>query len=143
MRGGRVYTWEWRSPPPRRTTVLGLAVRFVVNVAALWAAQALVRGFSIDGAAALLFGAAIFGGVNAVIRPAVAAASCALTCATLGLFTLVINTAMLALTAWLAGKAGLAFRVDGVIAASLAAIVISAVSTVLSRWAEANVTGAG
>lgn len=120
--------------------MLGLAVRFVVNVAALWLAQLIVRGFSIDSVSALVLGAAIFGAVNAVIRPLVAAVSCALTCATLGLFTLIINTGMLALTAWIAGKAGLAFHVDGFIAAFLAALVISAVSTVLSRWAEATVT---
>lgn len=121
--------------------MLGLAVRFTVNVAALWFAQLLVRGFAIDGVPALLFGAAIFGLVNAVIRPVVAFFSCALTCATLGLFTLIINTAMLALTAWIAGQLGLAFRVDGFIAAFLGALVISLASTVLSRWAGRNVLG--
>ena len=46
---------------------------------------------------------------------------------------------MLGLTAWIAGKFDLAFRVDGFIAAFLAALVISVVSTMLSRWADANV----
>ncbi|MDE3096277.1 MAG: phage holin family protein [Chloroflexota bacterium] len=119
--------------------MFGLVVRFLVNVAALWVAQALVRGFAINTPGALLFGAVIFGAVNALIRPVVAMFSCLLTVLTLGLFTLVINTAMLGLTAWVAGKFGLAFHVDGFIAAFLGALVISLVSTILSHWAKANV----
>jgi putative membrane protein len=114
-------------------------VRFLVNVAALWFAQFLIRGFDIDSVPALAFGAIIFGVVNAFIRPVVAMFSCLLTCATLGLFTLIINTAMLGLTAWIAGKFDLAFRVDGFVAAFLGALVISIVSTLLSRWADENV----
>ena len=114
-------------------------VRFVVNVAALWFAQLIVRGFSIEGAGALIFGAIIFGLVNAFIRPIVAMFSCLFTILTLGLFTLIINTAMLGLTAWIAGKVGLAFHVDGFIAAFLGALVISLASTILSRWADENI----
>jgi putative membrane protein len=58
---------------------------------------------------------------------------------TLGLFTLIINTAMLGLTAWIAGKFDLAFHVDGFIAAFLGALVISLVSTLLSRWATSSI----
>jgi putative membrane protein len=138
-RRGSVFYWEWRAPAPQDFGVLGLAVRFVVNVAALWFAQLIVHGFDINSAAALGFGAVIFGVVNAFIRPVVKMFSCLLTCATLGLFTLIINTAMLGLTAWIAGKFGLAFHVDGFVAAFLGALVISVVSTMLSRWADANV----
>ena len=117
----------------------GLAVRFVVNVAALWLAQAVVPGFDIRGAAALIFGAVIFGVVNALVRPVVAALSCLLTLVTLGLFTLIINAAMLGLTAWLAGKFDLAFEVDGFVAALFGALIIAVVSTLLTRWAHENV----
>jgi putative membrane protein len=138
-RQGSVFYWEWRGPEPEDFGALGLAVRFLVNVAALWFAQFLIRGFDIDSVPALAFGAIIFGVVNAFIRPVVAMFSCLLTCATLGLFTLIINTAMLGLTAWIAGKFDLAFRVDGFVAAFLGALVISIVSTLLSRWADENV----
>lgn len=138
-RTGGVFYWEWRAPTHEDFGPIGLAVRFVINVAALWVAQALVRGFEIHGLGALAFGAVIFGVVNAFIRPVVAMFSCVITCATLGLFTLIINAAMLGLTAWIAGKLGLAFRVDGFIAALLGALVIAAVSTLLSRWADRNV----
>jgi len=139
MRQGGFFVWQWRPPRSEDFGALGLIVRFLVNVAALWVAQALVRGFSIDGAGALIFGAVIFGVINAVIRPVVAMFSCLLTLLTLGLFTLIINTAMLGLTAWIAGKFDLDFRVDGFIAAFLGALVISCVSTILSAWARAHV----
>jgi putative membrane protein len=134
----RFFYFEWRGPDRREFGWQGLAVRFVINVAALWFSQWIIRGFDIDGWAALLFGAAIFGAVNAFIRPIVAFVSCPLTVLTLGLFTLIINTAMLGLTAWIAGWFDLAFDVDGFIAAFLGALVISIVSTVLSKWADTN-----
>jgi putative membrane protein len=141
VRRDRVYAFRWRPPRRRDLDAAGLAVRFVVNVAALWFAQLIIRGFDIDSASALIFGAAIFGLVNALIRPVVAMFSCLLTCATLGLFTLIINTAMLALTARIADVFGLAFTVHGFRAAFLGALVISIVSTVLSRWADRQVLG--
>lgn len=140
-RQGALFFLEVRKPEPEETGLLGLAVRFVINVAALWVAQFLVRGFDIEGWAALLVGAAIFGGVNAVIKPVVALLSCPITCLTLGLFTLVINAAMLGLTAWLAGLFDLEFEVDGFIAAVLGALIVALVSTVLSWWADANLLG--
>ncbi len=139
MRDRSFFYWEWRSPKAEDFGVLGLLVRFLVNVAALWFAQLIIRGFSIDSAGALIFGAIIFGVINAFIRPIVAMFSCLFTILTLGLFTLIINTMMLGLTAWIAGKFDLAFHVDGFIAAFLGALVISIVSTILSRWATENV----
>jgi putative membrane protein len=58
--------------------------------------------------------------------------TCPLILLTLGLFTLVINGLMLWLTAWVAGRLGLAFTVAGFVPALLGAIVISIVSVILS-----------
>jgi putative membrane protein len=138
MRRGSFFYWQWRAPRSEDFGILALVVRFAVNVAALWIAQALVRGFDIDSVGALIFGAIIFGIINAFIRPVIAMFSCLLTALTLGLFTLIINTAMLGLTAWIAGKFNLAFRVDGFIAAFLGALIISLVSTILTKWATTN-----
>lgn len=140
MRRDGSYTyWEWK--PPRREDfgLWGLAARFLVNVAALWLAQWIIPGFDIEGAGALIFGALIFGIVNALIRPVVAMFSCLLTVLTLGLFTLIINTMMLALTAWIAGWFDLEFQVEGFLAAFFGALIIAIVSTVLSRWADEKV----
>ncbi len=136
---GRFFYIEWRRPDRRDFGWQGLVARFLINVAALWFAQFIVQGFDIKGWAALMVGALIFGAVNAVVRPVVAIVSCPVTVLTLGLFTLIINTAMLGLTAWIAGAFDLNFEVNGFIAAFLGALVISITSIVLSRWVETNV----
>src|SRR5690348_10245956 len=122
-RHGSIFYFEWKGPEAENFGLLGLVVRFIVNIAALWVAQLVVRGFAINSVAALVFGAVIFGTVNAFIKPVVAMFSCLLTCATLGFFTLIINTAMLGLTAWIAGWFDVAFHVDGFTAAFLGALV--------------------
>ncbi len=138
-RQGSIFFFHLKGPESEDFGVLGLAVRFVINVAALWIAQALIRGFDIESVPALIVGAIIFGSVNAIIKPIVSMLSCALTCATLGLFSLIINAIMLGLTAWIAGWFDLAFDVDGFIAAFLGAFVIAVVSTLLTTWADRNV----
>jgi len=138
-RQGEYYYWEWRRPQPEDFGLLGLALRFAINVAALWFSQLVVTGFDVEDAPALIFGAVIFGVINAIIKPVVKMFSCLLTILTLGLFTLIINTAMLGLTAWIAGQLDLDFKVDGFIAAFLGALVISIVSTILSAWAGENI----
>jgi putative membrane protein len=138
-RDDRFFYFEWRTPNGRDLDVPSLVVRFLVNIAALWFSQWIIRGFDIEGAGALIFGAIIFGLVNAFIRPVVAIVSCPLTILTLGLFTLIINTIMLGLTAWIAGLFDLEFQVDGFVAAFLGALVISIASTLLSWWARRNV----
>ena len=138
-RNDNYFYWEWRRPEPADFGFMGLVVRFIVTVAALWIAQWLVRGFDIHSAGALLFGAIVFGVVNAIVRPFVSCATCLLTILTFGLFTLIINTMMLGLTAWIAGLFDVGFEVDGFIAAFLGALVISVVSAVLGWWTTRNV----
>ncbi|MBI2723539.1 MAG: phage holin family protein [Chloroflexi bacterium] len=138
----RAFVFRWPlGPDPDVSGLAGLALRFLVNVAALWVAQWLVRGFYINTWAALLVGAAIFGAVNAILRPIVARFSCLFTLLTLGLFTLIINTLMLGITAWSARQFGLAFYVDGFWAGFFGALVISIASTLLSRWTGSAVAG--
>ena len=86
------------------------------------------RGRSIDAVGA------IFGALNAVVRPVAQLLGFPLTCLTLGLFALVINAAMLALAAWIAGLGGLEVEIDGFLAAFLGALLISFVSTLLSSF---------
>lgn len=138
-RQGFAAYWAFRRPAREDFGAWGLAVRFLVNVAALWLAQWIVPGFDIEGAGALIFGALIFGIINAFIRPVVAMFSCLLTALTLGLFTLIINAAMLGLTAWIAGWFDVEFQVEGFLAAFFGALIIAVVSTLLSKWADENV----
>jgi putative membrane protein len=138
-RKGDVFYVRFQQPRREDFGVLGLVVRFVINVAALWVAQALVTGFDIDSWPALLLGAVIFGGINAFVKPIVSFISCPLTCLTLGFFLLIINAAMLALTGWIAGWFDMAFEVDGFWAAFLGALVIAVISAILTVLADAMI----
>ncbi|HEY4694170.1 MAG TPA: phage holin family protein, partial [Bellilinea sp.] len=82
--------------------------------------------------------ALIFGLVNAIIRPLLMAVSCPILILTLGLGTLLINTAMF----WLAGvigtQFGVGFTVNGFVGAFLGALVVSVVSFILSLFFNKN-----
>jgi putative membrane protein len=103
-----------------------------VNALGLFLASVLVPGVHIGDWQALVVGTAIFGIVNTLLKPLAAMLSCCLIAATFGLFVLVINAAMLAATAWAAGRLGMHFEVDGFWAALFGALVISAVSIAAS-----------
>lgn len=76
--------------------------------------------------------------VNAVVRPILSALTLPITCVTLGLFQLVVNTLMLLLAGWISGLFGLTLQFDSFWWALLAGVVIG----VLSAIVEA-VTGLG
>jgi putative membrane protein len=73
--------------------------------------------------------AAIFGLVNALLGTILRILAFPITVATLGLFALVVNAALLALTAWLTDS----LAIDGFWTAVLAALIIALVSVVLNR----------
>jgi len=115
-----------------------LLLRLIINAIALFAAtQVGIPGLRFDGDwKTIVVVAFIFGLVNTLIRPLLALLTCPLILLTLGLFTLVVNAAMLALTGWLAQQFNLGFVVDGFWAAFVGALVVSIVS-----WALALVVG--
>ncbi len=114
--------------------LLSLVIRLGINAAALWLAAEWVRGFEIEGWQSLVATATIFGVVNALIKPVAHLLGCPLTCLTLGLFVLVVNAAMLALTVWIAGWFDLDVEIDGFWAALFGALLVSFVSAVLSAF---------
>jgi putative membrane protein len=99
-----------------------------VNAAGLYLAAARVPGIEVGDWQSLVAGTAIFAIVNMLLRPVALFLSCCLVVATFGLFVVVVNAAMLGVTAWAAGGLGLNFRVDGLWSAIGGALVISAVS---------------
>ena len=111
-----------------------LLTRVVVNAVALAVAIWLVQGITLTGdteaerLTALLVVAAVFGAVNAFVRPIVTFLALPFILLTLGLLLLVINGLMLLLTSWLSGQIGLGFDVDGFWAAVVGAIVVSVVT---------------
>ncbi|MCA9738329.1 MAG: phage holin family protein [Gemmatimonadota bacterium] len=106
-----------------------LLLRLLVNAVALWAAARLVDGVSLVGEPIdIVIVAAIFGLVNALLKPLVTFFSFPLIVVTLGLFTLVVNAAMLAVTSSLSSV----LDVDGFGPALLGALVVSIVSMLLN-----------
>jgi putative membrane protein len=111
-----------------------LLLRLIINAAALYAAtQVGIPGLRFDGDwKTIVVVAFIFGLVNALVRPLLTLLTCPLILVTLGLFVLIINAVMLALTGWVSGQLGLGFTVNGNWAAFLGAVVVSIVSWLLS-----------
>ena len=112
-----------------------LIIRVLINAVALWLTAQILPAFDLTGnVLGILIVAIIFGLVNAFIRPIVKLLSLPITVLTLGLFTLVINTAMLMLTAWIAGGY---LSIEGnflqqLLWAFLGSIIISIISAILS-----------
>jgi putative membrane protein len=79
--------------------VPGLLFRWALNAFALWLTSAVVGGISVSGPLPLFFAALVLGILNAVIRPLLLILTLPINLLSLGLFTLVINGAMLELTA--------------------------------------------
>jgi putative membrane protein len=103
-----------------------LLLRWIGTGLALWVATRVVPGVDYQGPWwGLLVVAIVFGLVNALVRPLVVALTCPFVILTLGLGLLLINGAMLGLTAWLAGDW---LRIEGCVPAVLGAILISLVS---------------
>jgi len=114
---------------------MNFLLRLVVNAAALWVATEIVPGVGYEGGALpFLAVALIFGLINATIRPITKLLTCPLILLTLGLFALIVNGLMLWLTSSVAGSLGLGFRVAGFWPAFWGALVVSIVSTLLSRF---------
>src|SRR6184192_2614626 len=89
--------------------LVGLAIAWAINAAALWAADALWGSVRIHGWAAYLIGSAVLGIANTILKPVLALLTLPLIVVTLGFFYLVINIAMVALAEWVAPN----FSIDG------------------------------
>jgi putative membrane protein len=76
-------------------------LRFIITAAALWAIAKYVPGFHIDGWLSAVIAAVIFGIINTIIGPILKLLTLPLTILTLGLFSIVVNWILFALTVWL------------------------------------------
>jgi len=89
--------------------VARLVIAWAINLAALWAANAIWDGVRIEGWKAYLIGSAVLGIANAVLKPLLTVLTLPLIIITLGFFYLLINIAMVALAEWIAPN----FSIDG------------------------------
>lgn len=126
-----------RYPARRKQTtheqIERLLVRLIISAVAIWIASHLISGITpLNDIRLVVLVTLIFGAVNALIKPLFSLLTCPLQMLTLGLFTFIVNAAMLGLTAWIAEQLAIPFQVNGFIAALLGAIVVSVVSWILS-----------
>ncbi len=126
-----------------------LVLTILINALALWVAAWALPGIvvgesgtpatgnaTLDIVLAYLFIGLVFGVVNALVRPIVRLLALPLTILTLGLFTVIINAAMLMLTAWLTSFTPVHFEIDSFFwTAIFASIIISLVSLVAGSLA--------
>lgn len=122
----RVRVFDFGDSVPRSPREI--LVRFVVHGAGLWLAAGLVPGIQVGDVPSLAAATAIFGLLNAFVRPLAYLASACLIVLTLGLFIFVIHAGLLAVTAWICGQLGLAFSIEGFWSALFGSLIVSLVS---------------
>lgn len=110
--------------------------RWLISTVAVLVATYIVPGIKFDRWQDLLVATLVLGLLNSFLRPLLLLLSLPLLIFTLGLFTLVINAALLLLVSALLGKDH--FMVDGFWTAVLGALIISVVSLLLN-----SITGTG
>lgn len=111
-----------------------LIIRWLINMVGLYLAVMIVPGVNLssDEWISFVWLALIFGLLNALVRPILKLLTCPLIILTLGLGTLLLNTAMLYILEWAAGLFNIGFTLDDFWAAFLGALVVSVVSLVLT-----------
>jgi putative membrane protein len=118
---------------------MGILIRLVISAVALWISTLVFSGIELGGdtwvqkIGTLLLVAAIFGVVNAILRPIIKVLGCWAYILTLGLIALVVNGALFMFTSWLCDKLDLPFSVDKFWpTAVLGALLVSIVSWLLN-----------
>ena len=111
-----------------------LIIRWIILTIAIAATAYILPGVTVTGGAVgMLVIAAIFGLVNAFIRPILKLLTCPLVVLTLGLFTFVINAFLFWLTAQISTQVSAnVLLVDSFWTAFLASIIVSIISAVLN-----------
>jgi putative membrane protein len=110
-----------------------LVIRTLVTMLALWVAGYFLVGFSVAGGfVGFLTAGLVLALLNGLVRPVIKLVTLPLILLTLGLFTVVINAAMLWIAAALTGLIVIA----GPLTLLWATLIISAVHMVLDRMAD-------
>lgn len=118
-----------------------MILRFLVSALALGLATWMLPGIRLDittepadAAVTILVVAAIFGLVNALVKPLFVVVTSPLLLLTLGLFLLVINACLLLVTSWVCAKLGVPWSVDGFGSALVGGFIVSSVSFVINAF---------
>jgi putative membrane protein len=108
----------------------GIILRTLIAMLGLYLASALLSGVQIEGTGSVIVAALLLALVNAFVRPVAILLTLPLTIVTLGLFLLVINSAMFGLVAAMLDG----FSVAGFWSAVFGALIVSITSTIASWY---------
>jgi len=110
-----------------------LVLRIMINAMAIAIAVKIVDGIIFTGEWwKMLVVGAVFGVINSFLKPLVTFLTLPLIILSLGLFTLIVNTLMLFITALLSQPLNLGLQIQGFWPAFKGALIISIVSMILS-----------
>jgi putative membrane protein len=124
-----------------------LVIRLAINALAIYLAVGTgwIQGIEAQSTQwwAYLVMGLIFGLVNAVVRPILKLLTCPLILLTLGLFTLVINTALFWLTGWLGMQIGpeFGYQIETFWAGLLGALLVTVVNAVMTMFFREEMKG--
>jgi putative membrane protein len=110
---------------------MNIVVKLIILVIAIYVGAYIIPGIQIDSAPTLFVVAIVLGVLNAFVKPILVLLTLPLTIVTLGIFLLILNGAIVLLV----GSLVPGFHVYSFLSAILFSIVVSLVSSLLSRFA--------
>ena len=126
--------------PLRKNEQMDFIARLIATMAGLWVTTLLVPSISITSTTAsetvIAFAviAFVFTLVNSIIKPVVETLAFPLYLLTFGLFALVTNSLLFALTGWLSTSLGIPMTTGGFLSCLAGAIITSVVTSVVSGF---------
>ena len=124
--------------PLSKNEEMDFIARLLATMAGLWVTTHVVSSISIDSSSAsetvivLAVVALVFTAVNSIIKPVVTTLAFPLYLLTFGLFALVTNSLLFALTGWLSTSLGFPMTTGGFWSCLAGAVIISVVSSIVS-----------
>ena len=124
--------------PLRKNGKMEFIARLLATMAGLWVTTRLVSSISIESSSTsqtvivLAAVALVFTAVNSIIKPVVTTLAFPLYLLTFGLFALVTNSALFALTGWLSTSLGFPMTTGGFWSCLAGAVITSVVSSIVS-----------
>lgn len=124
--------------PLRKNGGMEFIARLLATMAGLWVTTRLVSSISIESSSTsqtvivLAAVALVFTAVNSIIKPVVTTLAFPLYLLTFGLFALVTNSALFALTGWLSTSLGFPMTTGGFWSCLAGAVITSVVSSIVS-----------
>ena len=124
--------------PLRKNEEMDFIARLLATMAGLWVTTRLVSSISIESSSTsqtvivLAVVALVFTAVNSIIKPIVTTLAFPLYLLTFGLFALVTNSLLFALTGWLSTSLGFPMTTGGFWSCLFGAVITSVVSSIVS-----------